>query len=136
MNRKDNHDVIQAFHRLTNAAEEYVNRSPRVKRIQEQRSALLDAIANAQLILSVHQLPTEPSRELPSPKDKKRSILESEVKAMRDRLKALNRNLLPVSTELEALQERAAKAKTLLGSALDSIEAQDDANGGEKDKAA
>jgi hypothetical protein len=63
MKRKENHDVIKAFHRLTDAAEEYVNRSPRVKRIQEQRTALLDAIANAQLILSVQHLPKESSSE-------------------------------------------------------------------------
>jgi hypothetical protein len=53
MKRKENHDLIKAFHRLTDAAEQYVNRSPRVKRIQEQRSALLEAIGHAQLILSV-----------------------------------------------------------------------------------
>jgi hypothetical protein len=61
MARKDTHDVITAIRRLTDAAEECVNRSPRVKRIQDQRSALLDAIADAQLALSVHRLPKEPA---------------------------------------------------------------------------
>jgi hypothetical protein len=45
MKRKDNHDVVNAFHRLTDAAEQHVNRFPRLKRIQEQRSVLLDAIS-------------------------------------------------------------------------------------------
>lgn len=74
MARKHNHDVIKAFHRLTDAAEAYVNRSPRVKRIQAERSTLLDAIANAQLVLSVHQLPKETASERPSKsqKDKRR----------------------------------------------------------------
>jgi hypothetical protein len=35
MKRKENQDLIKAFQRLTDAAEAYVNRSPRVKRIQE-----------------------------------------------------------------------------------------------------
>ena len=39
MTGTDNHDVIKAFHRLTDAAEAYVNRSPRVKRIQVERSS-------------------------------------------------------------------------------------------------
>lgn len=86
MKRKDNHDVVKAFHRLTGAAEQYVNRSPRVKRIQEQRSVLLDAIANAQFILSVHQLPKESSRERPSSAtDNRTSQLEKEVKACEGR---------------------------------------------------
>jgi hypothetical protein len=118
MKRKENHDVIKAFYRLTDAAEQYVNRSPRVKRIQEQRSALLEAIGHAQLILSVHQLPNEPSSERSSPKDNRASRLESEVKAMRDRLKALDRSLRPVATELEAVQQRARKASTLLDTIL------------------
>jgi predicted RNase H-like nuclease (RuvC/YqgF family) len=102
---------------LTDAAEQYVNRSPRIKRIQEQRSTLLDAIANAQLILSVHQLPKEPSNERSSTKDKA-PVLEKEVKAMRERLTALDKNLKPVSKELEALEKQAGKARTLIDTAL------------------
>jgi len=136
MKRKENHDVIKAFHRLTDAAEAYVNRSPRVKRIQEQRSALLEAIGHAQLILSVHQLPNDPSNKRSSPKDNTASMLESEVKAMRDRLKALDRNLRPVATELEAVQQRARKASTLLDTALARHRSEDEATGEGKQSAA
>ena len=135
MKRKENHDVIKAFHRLTDAAEQYVNRSPRVKRIQEQRSALLDAIANAQLILSVHQLPKEPASERSSSKDKA-PVLEKEVKAMRERLTALDKNLKPVSKELEALQQQAGKARTLLDTALARHSSEDEATGEGKQSAA
>jgi predicted nucleic acid-binding Zn-ribbon protein len=135
MKRKENHDVIKAFHRLTDAAEQYVNRSPRVKRIQEQRSALLDAIANAQLILSVHQLPKEPSSEGSSSKDKV-PVLEKEVTAMRERLTALDKNLKPVSKELEALQQQAGKARTLLDTALARHRSEDEATGEGKQSAA
>jgi small-conductance mechanosensitive channel len=120
MARKDNHDVIKAFHRLTDAAEAYVNRSPRVKRIQSHRSDLLDAIANAQLILSVHQLPKEArsERSTKSHKDESRPLLEKELKETRATLHQLARRLRPVTHELEALQTGAQKAKDLLNRAL------------------
>ena len=118
MKRKNNHDLINAFHRLADAAESYVNRSPRVKRIQEPRSALINAISDAQLFLSVHQLPQESSRDRATSKDNRTPLLEKELNSMQHTFKALDRNLRPVSTELEALQRRAAKAKALLDSAL------------------
>jgi hypothetical protein len=136
MQRKENQDLIKAFQRLTDAAEQYVNGSPRVKRIQEQRSALLEAIGHAQLILSVHQLPKEPSSERSSPKDNRASMLESEVKAMRNRLKALDRTLRPVATELEAVQQRARKARTLLDTALARHRGEDETTGEGKQSAA
>jgi chromosome segregation ATPase len=125
MKRKENADVIKAFHRLTEAAETYVNRAPRVKRIQEQRSALLDAIADAQLVLSVHQLPKELPSERSSPKDNKTPKLEFEVKALRQALNALDKNLRPVATELESLQQRAGKARMLLDTALTKHRSED-----------
>lgn len=120
MARKNNHDVIKAFHRLTDAAEAYVNRSPRVKRIQAERSTLLDAIANAQLVLSVHQLPKETASERPTKlrKDNSRALLEKELKETRATLHRLARRLRPVSHELEALQTRAKKVNDLLDRAL------------------
>jgi len=63
MTRHDSKDVITAFGRLTDAAEDYVNRAPMVRRIQDQRTALLEAIGDAQLVLSVHGLPPEPAGE-------------------------------------------------------------------------
>jgi len=129
MKRKDNPDVIKTFHRLTDAAEAYVSRSPRLKRVQEQRSALVDAIADAQLILSVHQLPEESVSERSPSKDNKATALEKEIKAMREKLKALDRYLRPLSTELEALQQRAGKAKMLLDNALDKQRSKEDGTG-------
>ena len=131
MKRKENHDVIKAFHRLTDAAEAYVNRSPRVKRIQEQRQAPLEAIGDAQLILSVYQLPQESPIQRSLSKENKDPKLQREVKAMRDTLKALDKNLRPVATELEALQERAGKAKTLLERALSTHRLEDYAEAGQ-----
>jgi chromosome segregation ATPase len=135
MKRKDNQDVIKTFHRLTNAAEAYVSRSPRVKRIQEQRSALVDAIADAQLILSVHQLPKESVSERSSSKAHKAPTLEKEMKTLRDKLKAIDRSLRPVSSELEALQQRAEKARMLLNSALAKHGSKDDTAKDENDDA-
>jgi len=45
----------------------------------------LDAIANAQLVLSVHQLPKETASERPTKlqKDKSRALLEKELKETR-----------------------------------------------------
>jgi hypothetical protein len=61
MTRRDteNRDVVRAFQRLTNAADNFVNGAPRVKRIEAERAALLDAITHAELVLSVHGLPKD-----------------------------------------------------------------------------
>ena len=128
MARKDNNDVLKAFHRLTEAAEEYVNRSPQVKRIQTQRSTLLDAISNAQLVLSVHRLPEESASERSKSASKESSnhILEQKLKHTRAAFRQLERRLHPVSTELEALHIRAQKAKDLLDRALAEQQKQTD----------
>ena len=57
------HDPWEALLAITEAAERFVNRSPRSKRLEAERQALLDAIRQAQLILSVKRLHT-----LPKPK--------------------------------------------------------------------
>lgn len=57
MKRRPSHDVWEAFHLVTDAAENFVNRSPRSKRLETERQALLDAIRRAQLVLSVNRLP-------------------------------------------------------------------------------
>jgi hypothetical protein len=59
MKRQHNHDVLRAFQQLTDAAETFVNRAPRVKRLEAERSLLLDAIIGAQLVLSVNRLPRD-----------------------------------------------------------------------------
>ena len=56
MKRRPSQDVWEAFHIVTDAAENFVNRSPRSKRLETERQALLDAIRRAQLLLSVSRL--------------------------------------------------------------------------------
>jgi hypothetical protein len=51
-------ETWEAFLGITNAAERFVNRSPRSKRLEGERQALLDAIRQAQLVLSVKRMPT------------------------------------------------------------------------------
>jgi hypothetical protein len=127
MSRKDNRDVINAFYRLTEAAEAYVNRSPRVKRIETQRSALLDAIADAQLVLSVHRLPKEHGTSSTSMNEHKRmSFTEKELKNTRVTLDELEKSLRPILSELEAIQTRAQKARNLLDGALAKQQRDDD----------
>jgi hypothetical protein len=58
MKRQQSHDPWEALLAITEAAERFVNRSPRSKRLEAERQALLDAITQAQLILSVKRLPT------------------------------------------------------------------------------
>ena len=120
MARKENDDVIKAFYRLTEAAEDYVNRSPQVKRIQIQRSMLLDAISNAQLILSVRRLPDDSAKERWNSASKERPTraLEKKLKDARAAFHQLEQRLCPVSRELEAIHTRTQKAKDLLDRAL------------------
>ena len=116
MRRKDNHDVINALYRLTEAGEAFVNRSPRLKRMEDQRSALLDAIADGQLVLSVHRLPEEHAPSSTPPKEQhSTSFIEKRSKKTLDELE---RSLRPIGPELEAIQTRAQKAKDLLDGAL------------------
>jgi len=66
MKRQRSHDILEALLALADAAERFVNRSPRSKRLEGERQALLDAITQAQLILSVKRLSTlskEPAQE-------------------------------------------------------------------------
>jgi predicted PurR-regulated permease PerM len=45
----------EALELLTHAAERFVDGAPRVKKLEAERQALLDAITSAQLVLSVHR---------------------------------------------------------------------------------
>jgi hypothetical protein len=60
-------DPWESFEGITNAAERFVNRSPRVKRLEAERQALLDAIRRAQLLLSVKRLPNSAESGPPAP---------------------------------------------------------------------
>ena len=111
--------MLEVFQRLSTAAEEYVNRSPKVKRIEAQRSALLDAIANAQLILSVQRLPKEtarPSAANANPTDTAR--LEAQLKTSQAALKGLDRRLRPLAVELDDMSSRLQDLKVSLEDAL------------------
>jgi len=44
-------------------AERFVNRSPQWKRIEAERRELLEAITQAQLVLSIHRLPDKTKRD-------------------------------------------------------------------------
>jgi len=57
MKRRSSEDSWQALNRVTDAAEQFVNRTPRLKRLEAERQDLLDAIRQAQLLLSVKRLP-------------------------------------------------------------------------------
>jgi hypothetical protein len=123
MKRQDKRDAIGAFRRLTDAAEKFVNRSPRVKRIQSERSALLDAISHAQLVLSLYRLPedTRPSTE-DSSSAKAKALNEERLKESQARFNELEHKLRPLVSELEELGIRAEKAKSLLDTALLSLD--------------
>jgi hypothetical protein len=53
MKRRSSENSWYALTSVTEAAERFVNRTPRLKRLEAERQALLDAIRQAQLVLSV-----------------------------------------------------------------------------------
>jgi hypothetical protein len=57
MKRRSLNESWQALDSVTEAAERFVNHTPRLKRLETERQALLDAIRRAQLLLSVRRLP-------------------------------------------------------------------------------
>jgi hypothetical protein len=120
MKRQEEQNLVGAFRHLAETAEQYVNRSPKAKRIQTERAALLDAIAEAQLVLSIHRLPQTTAKEsahTSSASDNK-PLLEEELKKAQAALRALEHRLRPLSIELEQLERSALNAQGLLKSAL------------------
>jgi chromosome segregation ATPase len=118
MKRQQDRDLLKVFQRLTNAADEFVNRAPRVKRIQTARSSLLDAITDAQLVLSVHRLPKEKDPEQAPAITPTRTLLEEHIKTSQATLHELEQRLQPLRVELEGLQSKVQTAKALLDKAL------------------
>ena len=57
MKRRPSQDPWESLEGITDAAERFVNHSPRLKRLEPERQVLLDAIRRAQLLLSVKRLP-------------------------------------------------------------------------------
>jgi len=62
MKRQRSTEPWDALLAITDAAERFVNRSPRLKRLEAERQALLDAIRQAQLLLSVKRFSTPQSK--------------------------------------------------------------------------
>ena len=60
-------DVKETLRRLTDAAERFVNKAPNQKRLEIERAALLDAIMQAQLLLSVSATGQKPRSFPPAP---------------------------------------------------------------------
>ncbi|HET6675483.1 MAG TPA: hypothetical protein VFG71_09100 [Nitrospiraceae bacterium] len=58
-------DSKEALRRLADAAERFVNKAPNQKRTEMERTALLDAIMHAQLLLSI--APARRKERTPSP---------------------------------------------------------------------
>jgi hypothetical protein len=69
-------DIKDTLRVLTEAAERFVNKAPNQKRLEEERTALLDAIMQAQLLLSVSATGYRHRTSPPiSPKPRKRRTL-------------------------------------------------------------
>ncbi len=120
-------DVIQACRRLAETAETFVNRAPRQKRIEAERSALFDALSHAQLVLSVTRLPRESDKGSSKREKQQRDteLLEHRLKQSQaelvksqQALEQLDRLIQPVGTTLNELQDKAARAQTVLKKAL------------------
>jgi len=52
----DEAGILETLEHLTDAAERFVNRVPRLRKHEAERQVLLDAITRAQLTLSVHMV--------------------------------------------------------------------------------
>ncbi|HEX2056260.1 MAG TPA: hypothetical protein VHF07_07190 [Nitrospiraceae bacterium] len=64
-----------AFKVLADAAERFVNKAPNQKRLEAERTALLDAILQAQLLLSVKAEGPNDAPSSPAPKRAKHGRL-------------------------------------------------------------
>ena len=80
--RRSSPDILAAFQTVTDAAENFVNRTPRLKRLEVERQAVLDAIRGAQLLLSVKRLPsgTEPTSTLAQDRRPRRIVRSTHSK--------------------------------------------------------
>lgn len=133
MKRQDEQDLVRACHRLLLAAEAFVNRAPRAKRLDAERSALLEAIGEAQLVLSVHRLPQEEEEKTQHRRtsDADAAAPSKAVTQLKATLEELRRRLGPVAEDLEAMQQRARKAQTAIEASLRAARSR-----GEKQEAA
>lgn len=121
-------DLLEACRRLAEAAETFANRAPRQKRIEAECSALFDALAHAQLVLSVTRL--QVTDKGPSKREKlkrettgleeqlKRSL--GELAKSRHALEQLDWLMQPVTASLDDLQDKAKQAQTIVKTTLNS----------------
>ena len=126
---KSNPDLIQACRRLAATAETFVNRAPRQRRIEAERSALFDALSHAQLVLSVTRLPQEANKGSSKREKQQREsqVLEDSLKQTQARLaksqhalEQLDWLIQPMATTLDELKDNAKKAQTVLQTGLKS----------------
>lgn len=126
MKRQDREDLLRAFHRLMTSAEAFVNRAPKLKRIDAERAALLEALSDAQLVLSVQRLPEESKEkrhDRPSA-DHRPTWSDEALKRVRATLEELHRRLGPVADDLEAMEDRARRAQSSIESSLRAAQSQ------------
>lgn len=120
-------DLLQACQRLAETAERFVNRAPRQKRLEAERSALFDALSHAQLVLSVTHLPQETDKGVSKRQKRDTRELEehlnqsrAELAKSQQALEQLDWLIEPVTTTLDELQSKARHAHTLIKTALKS----------------
>ena len=118
MSSRGTDDLVVAFQRLTATAETFVNGAPKHKRLDADRSALLDAIAHAQLVLSVHLLPKDRHGEMSRRADRRRNQVdyEQQLRLSREKSKQLELRLGSLTAERQAIKDRINRAKRLLES--------------------
>ena len=124
--KKATPDLIEACQRLAEAAETFVNRAPRQKRLENERSALFDAISHAQLVLSVTRLPQHRDHASPKPVARQQEAqqlaedvnqLKTELAKSQQAREKLDRLIQPLTTTLEEIKD---KAETVLKAASQS----------------
>ena len=114
--RKATPELIEACQRLAEAAETFMNRAPRQKRLEHERSALFDALSHAQLVLSVTRLPQRRDQASPKPAARQQEAkqLAEEVNQLKTELaksqqarEQLDWLIQPLATTLEEIKDKA-----------------------------
>ncbi|HEX5545007.1 MAG TPA: hypothetical protein VFX10_05870 [Nitrospira sp.] len=118
MSRHTTDELAAAFRRLADTAETFVNRAPKQKRLDAERSALLDAISHAQLVLSVYRIPnkTAADKSSMSHSPKNNAWSEKRSQKLQEQVRQLELRLETETGEREALQQKVKKAKDILES--------------------
>ena len=124
--KKATPDLIEACRRLAEAAETFINRAPRQKRLENERSALFDALSHAQLVLSVTRLPQHRDQASPKPVARQQEAqqraedvnqLKTELAKSQQAREKLDWLIQPLTMTLEEIKD---KAETVLNAASQS----------------